>query len=375
MRTNREPDHIGAERDFPADGQSPAGRLLAWYDEHRRSLPWREDPTPYHVWISEIMLQQTRVEAVRSYYERFLTKFPDIPALAAAEESEVLKCWEGLGYYSRGRNLHRAAKVLMEQYGGRMPSHREEIRKLPGIGAYTSAAVASIAFGERTPAVDGNLLRIFSRMVCCGEDIANERTKKRAEAYYQALMPESRPGDFNQALMDLGSGICAARGVPDCGACPWQPDCQAARSGRQLEFPVRAPKKARRIEKRTVLVIWKDGRILLRKRQESGLLAGLWEPLNPEGSLSAAEVREMCLSRGITPGRITPLGEAKHIFTHLEWQMTGYEVTVSADSASIPEDRENLVWAAPEEIRDRYSIPSAFDAFRERISRPVYLGE
>ena len=373
MQADRKTGIFGMNGNSPPDGETPAARLLAWYDQNRRVLPWRESPTPYHVWISEIMLQQTRVEAVRAYYARFLARFPDIPSLAAADEGEVLKCWEGLGYYSRGRNLHRAAQVLVEQYGGRMPAGREEIRRLPGIGAYTSAAIASIAFGERVPAVDGNLLRIFSRMSCCGEEIGNDRTKKLAEAYYLALMPEDRPGDFNQALMDLGSGICAARGVPDCGACPWQRDCLAKSAGRQLEFPVKAPKKARRAEKRTVLVIWRDGRILLRQRPGNGLLAGLWELPNLTGILSEAEVRKACFALGLELGRITPLGEAKHVFTHLEWQMAGYEAAAVSDGGIAPEGGGILVWAAPEEIRDKYPVPSAFDAFRERISRPVYL--
>ena len=356
---------------------SCSARLLAWYDENRRVLPWREDPTPYHVWVSEIMLQQTRVEAVKGYYARFLDRFPDIPSLASAEESEVLKLWEGLGYYSRGRNLHKAAQILVENYGGKMPPSRDEIRRLPGIGDYTASAIASIAFGEKTPAVDGNLLRIFSRMTCCRDEIGKIGTKKRAEAYYSGLMPDNRPGDFNQALMDLGSGICAAHGTPACPSCPWREFCRAFAEGNPQDFPVKAAKKERRKEKRTVLILRSAGRIFLDKRPEKGLLAGLYEFPNPEGDLTPDEIRAYCRNLGLTAEQIMPLGEAKHVFSHLEWHMKGYEVVVGTNSRENVENVSagaiNGVWATPEEIRERYSLPSAFDAFRARVVQTEFL--
>jgi A/G-specific adenine glycosylase len=350
-----------------------AGSLLSWYDENRRILPWREDPTPYHVWISEIMLQQTRVEAVREYYARFLRAFPDIPALARADETEVLKLWEGLGYYSRGRNLHRAVQVIMERCSGEMPDSRGELLKLPGIGDYTASAIASIAFGERTPAVDGNLLRVFARMTCCGDVLHSGAAKKRAGAYYLAMMPADRPGDFNQALMDLGSAVCLAHGTPDCGRCPWQFSCEARQKGVQEQFPVRTLRKARRVEKRTVLVIRSGRAVLLDRRPETGLLAGLFELPNCEGWLdmagageAAASLFPACSARGgeESPVRVLrKLGGAKHIFSHLEWHMIGYEVLAKAGDAGKAPD--GFLWASPEEIREKYSIPSAFDAYRK----------
>ena len=194
--------------------------LLDWYDKEGRTLPWRTDPSPYHVWISEIMLQQTRVEAVKGYYERFLRALPDIASLAEAPEDLYLKLWEGLGYYSRVRNLHKAACVIMEEHGGCMPETAAELRKLPGIGPYTSAAIASIAFGERIPAIDGNLLRVFARMTAWQENIKTPASASRAGDYFSGIMPADRPGDFNQALMDLGAMICLPGGLPRCEECP-----------------------------------------------------------------------------------------------------------------------------------------------------------
>lgn len=263
--------------------------LLAWYSENRRSLPWRDDPSAYHVWISEIMLQQTRVEAVKGYYTRFLERFPDIFTLARAEEDTVLKLWEGLGYYSRARNLQKAARVLVSEYGGEMPRNAKELKKLPGIGPYTAAAIASIAFGEKIPAVDGNLLRVFSRLTLYEKEIRTLAALKAAEAFFLAEMPADHPGDFNQALMDLGAGICTPGGTPVCGNCPLLLLCLAAAQDRAAGLPLMPAKKARRIERHTILVIRDDGRILLRKRPDRGLLAGLYEFPNENGWLSEEE--------------------------------------------------------------------------------------
>ena len=223
--------------------------LLDWYYAERRILPWREDPTPYHVWISEIMLQQTRVEAVKEYYRRFLEALPDVRALAEAEESEYMKLWEGLGYYSRVRNMHKAAVVIMEEHGGQIPGTSQELEKLPGIGSYTAAAIASIAFGEPVPSVDGNLLRVFARMTCSGQNILDGSTKKLAEAWYQERISREAPGDFNQAVMDLGATVCLPNTAPLCLLCPWAELCESHAAGRELEFPVRIKKTKKKVGK------------------------------------------------------------------------------------------------------------------------------
>ena len=285
-----------------------ADSLLAWYNAHRRHLPWREDPTPYHVWLSEIMLQQTRVEAVRDYYARFLHTLPTIDALAAADEDVYLKLWEGLGYYSRVRNLHKAAVQIVTEHGGQMPRSSRDLQKLAGIGPYTSAAIASICFGERIPALDGNLLRVFARMTGYEENIKTDAAKKAARDWYLQVFPpenkgklkgsviatdgaasgpldtlsENRCGDMNQALMDLGATICLPNGQPLCETCPWAEHCVAHRNGREIDLPVVPAKKQRRIDQKTVFLIYYDQKLALRKRPDRGLLAGLYEFPNTE---------------------------------------------------------------------------------------------
>ena len=352
--------------------------LLTWYDNNRRILPWREDPAPYHVWLSEIMLQQTRVEAVRSYYARFLETLPDIASLAAADEDTYLKLWEGLGYYSRVRNLHKAAVQIMNDYDGRMPETSAELKKLSGIGPYTAAAIASIAFGERIPAVDGNLLRIFARLTCYGQDIKAPAAKKAAEAFYLEHFPETRAGDCNQALMDLGATVCVPNGAPLCGECPWSDLCQAHREGSELDFPYAAPKKDRRIEDRTVFLIYYDRRLVLGRRPSKGLLAGLYEFPNALGRLSRSEALDYLSGLGFSAVRITELPKAKHIFSHIEWHMTGYEVladewkgfpeaAAGAEASNHQPEGQNLFLATREEMQHLYSIPSAFASYRREI--------
>ncbi len=361
--------------------------LLEWYDRNRRILPWREDPTPYHVWLSEIMLQQTRVEAGKAYYLRFLEQLPDIASLAAAPEEVYLKLWEGLGYYSRVRNLHRAAVTIMEEYGGRMPDDAKELEKLPGIGPYSAAAIASIAFGKPAVALDGNLLRVYARMTECGEDIKGPAARKAALTYYAERIPAEggRPGDFNQALMDLGAGICLPNGEPLCGLCPWKERCLSSREGRQQEFPVLPVKKERKKEKRTVLILRAEGHIAIRRRAGKGLLAGLYEFPNLEGHPREEEIPE--LVQQLFPGKeevcgadaaaaqdrravtVHPLPEAKHIFSHLEWEMKGYEVR-------LPRMRQaaGILWVTGEELAERFPIPSAFEAYRTCAVRAAEEG-
>lgn len=330
--------------------------LLRWYDCSARVLPWREDPTPYRVWVSEIMLQQTRVEAVKPYYERFLAELPTIRALAEAPEEQLLKLWEGLGYYNRVRNLQKGARQVMERYGGELPASFEEIRKLNGVGDYTAGAISSIAFGIPMPAVDGNVLRVASRLTASYDDIQNPAVKKRTEAEIAALIPHDRAGDFNQSLMELGATVCLPGGAPLCSKCPLQAVCEAHRLGVELELPVKAAKKPRRVEERTVfLIAWED-RLALRRRPEHGLLAGLWELPAAEGFLNEEEVRAQLRAWGLSPRSVAPLPKAKHIFTHVEWRMAGWQIAVGSPC-------ESFAWADPSELAAEFPLPSAFKAF------------
>lgn len=345
-----------------------AGPLLAWYDQNRRILPWREDPTPYHVWLSEIMLQQTRVEAVRSYYERFLTVLPDIRALAEAPEDQYLKLWEGLGYYSRVRNLHKAAQVIVTEHEGKMPAEYNALCKLPGIGPYTAAAIASIAFGEPVPAIDGNLLRVFARLSFYEENILAPAASKAAWAFYEERIHRERPGEFNQALMDLGALICLPNRTPLCDQCPLQDACSAHALGRETEVPFRPAKKKRQIEKMTVLLIHYRDHILLHKRSASGLLAGLYEFPNTSGWLTREEALREVEALGLESVRIRKLPAARHIFSHKEWHMHGYQVFAGDWQAAEEEAGlavRDLFLASTEEIETVWSIPSAFRAYTD----------
>ena len=359
--------------------------LLDWYDAERRILPWREDPTPYHVWVSEIMLQQTRVEAVKDYYARFLDTLPDVASLAAAEEDTYLKLWEGLGYYSRVRNMHKAAVTIMEDYGGEIPGTAEELQKLSGIGEYTAAAIASIAFQEPVSSVDGNLLRVYARRNLYRESIKEPAAKKLAYDYYMERMPEERPGDYNQALMDLGATVCLPNGEPECSRCPWADLCEAHKQGVELEVPVVPAKKARRVEHRNVYRVHCGDVLLLSKRPDTGLLAGLYEFPNrlleteangkKPSKKQVAELSQKALDRfltdnDLTPVSVFPLPAAKHIFSHVEWHMTGYDIevasldTLPANPDPDPAGDRQPLFASPLSELDRYSIPNAFDAFK-----------
>jgi len=344
--------------------------LLSWYDRGRRILPWREEPTPYHVWVSEIMLQQTRVEAVKPYYDRFMKNLPGIKELSEAKEEELLKLWEGLGYYNRVRNLNKAAKQIMEEYGGRMPDTYEELLKLPGIGSYTAGAIASIAYGRPAPAVDGNVLRVLSRLRCDGRDIMQQSVKKQVEEELALSMPKDRPGDFNQALMELGAMVCIPNGEPKCGECPWEELCMAHSQGKELQFPVKSKKKPRTIEEKTVLIIRDENKAALHKRPSKGLLAGMYEFPSIEGHLSKKEVLDWLKGIGLSVLRIEPLPESKHIFTHKEWHMTGYSVRV--DELDRKDDHTDFIFVDQNEARDRYPIPSAYGAYLQAFYEKNY---
>ena len=337
--------------------------LLAWYDAGRRVLPWREDPTPYHVWLSEIMLQQTRVEAVKPYYDRFLEELPDIASLAAAEEERLLKLWEGLGYYNRARNLKKSAMQIMAEYEGRMPADYDALIKLSGIGSYTAGAIASIAFGQAVPAVDGNVLRILSRLRADDRDIQDVRVKVSVEKELKGIIPKDRPGDFNQALMELGAVVCVPNGSPRCAECPWQGICRAKVQNKISEYPRKTPKKPRSIEKKTILVIQYGHLVALQKRPDKGMLAGMYEFPSIEGHRKEEEVLAYLKETGVVPLRIRSLEPSKHIFTHREWHMTAYLIRVDDLSGM-----GKYVFVEPEKMKNEYPVPSAFAAYKQSFS-------
>lgn len=333
--------------------------LTGWYRENARALPWRENPSPYRIWISEIMLQQTRIEAVKPYFDRFLTALPDVRALAEASEETVLKLWEGLGYYSRARNLQKAARLCVEQYGGELPRSYRELLELPGIGNYTAGAIASIAWGERVPAVDGNVLRVLARLCANGEDITKQPVKRAAEQLLLETLPEEKPGDFNEGIMELGETVCLPNGAPLCMLCPLREYCLAFEQGNTEEYPVKAAKKPRRIEERTVFLIEIGRRVAIRKRPDTGLLAGLYELPAMEGHLSAEEVDHWLQSQQASALSVEPLKKAKHIFSHVEWHMVGYRVRLEKELAG------DWIYVPREEVREVYPLPTALKAYAE----------
>lgn len=337
-----------------------AGALLPWYDKNARELPWRQNVTPYRVWISEIMLQQTRIEAAKGYFARFTAALPDIPALAAADEETVLKLWEGLGYYSRARNLHKAAKTVMTLHGGQLPADPAALRALSGIGDYTAGAIASIAFGLPEPAVDGNVLRICSRLTCCPDSIGDAKVKSRFREELRARYPETRCGDFTSALMELGETVCTPD-CPNCDLCPLRASCGAWKEGHPTAYPVTPAKKPRRIQPKTVFLLLHDGKAALRKRPDRGLLAGLWEFPNCDGILSADDAMRKAAEWGCNPTGVTPCGDAIHIFSHIEWHMTGYIISCGAEP-------DRFRWADETARRDSYAVPAAFRYYKTCLS-------
>lgn len=335
--------------------------LIRWYREHKRDLPWRHDISAYRVWVSEIMLQQTRVEAVKPYYDRFLRKLPTVKELAEVEEDQLLKLWEGLGYYNRVRNMQKAAQQIMVDFHGEFPETYEEILSLTGIGSYTAGAISSFAYGLPKPAVDGNVLRVVSRLLASEEDIMKASVRADIEKTLEEVIPADAPGDFNQGLIELGAIVCVPNGEPKCEECPAAQLCQARAKGIETKLPVKAKAKARRIEKRTVL-IFKDGDTLaIRKRPSKGLLAGLYELPNLEGHLTRKQVIEYSNSIGLAPIHVKKAEKAKHIFSHVEWHMIGYEIKVDELEKNCSEE---MIFARKSELEEKYPIPSAFEAYR-----------
>ena len=336
-------------------------KLLLWYQQNKRDLPWRHTSDPYRIWISEIMLQQTRVEAVKPYYARFLETAPDVAALASLPEEKLMKLWEGLGYYSRARNLQKAARVVVEQYRGEMPKTYEELLKLPGIGEYTAGAIASIAYGLRVPAVDGNVLRVLARVSGTEADITLPETKKQFREKLTEVVP-TRAGDFTQGLIELGATVCAPNREPICEGCPLSECCVAHQEGRTQQIPVRSPKKPRRIEERTVFLIRDGDRTALHKRPSKGLLSGLYELPNIEGHLFEDQALQHLRSLGFEPLRIQKLESAKHIFTHIEWHMIAYDVLITPEFDGL-HGQSGMLLVPNQELHQTYAIPSAFGAY------------
>lgn len=330
--------------------------LSPWFLENARELPWREDKEPYHVWISEIMLQQTRVEAVKGYYLRFLKEFPDIRALAEAEEERLLKLWEGLGYYNRAKNLQKAARLLVSEYNGVFPSEYSEILKLPGIGAYTAGAIASTCFEEPVAAVDGNVLRVISRLTESYEDILKPAVKKAVKQKLEEIYPKTGCGIFTQALMELGATVCVPAGKPKCDFCPVKTLCLAQKHGTQMELPVKSRRKDRAAEERTVFVLQCKGAIALCKRENKGLLAGMWELPNLQGKQDASRALKTAELWGCRPERLCKEVTRSHIFSHIRWDMICFYIECGARP-------DIFQWIEESEINASISVPTAFRQF------------
>ena len=327
--------------------------LLEWYSQNKRPLPWRQDTQPYHVWVSEIMLQQTRIEPVMRYYARFMDALPDIAALSEADDDALLKLWEGLGYYSRARNLKKAAQTVMRDLGGVFPRRFEDIRRLSGIGEYTAGAIASICFNERVPAVDGNVLRVIARVTGSRENVLLPAVKKKVTAALAAVMP-AEAGCFNEALMELGELICLPNGAPLCKSCPLRGLCTAHREGLTAELPVRIKALRRSRTELTVLLIRDaDGNTAIEKRGGSGLLAGMYQLPNIAGYISEEEIKEQLTAWSLTPRSIAFLGEAKHAFTHMDWMMKGFCVEAAHSG-------DRFLWVSADALQKEYALPTAF---------------
>lgn len=343
--------------------------LLAWYDGHARVLPWREEPTPYRVWISEIMLQQTRVEAVKPYFERFINALPDVNALANVEDDVLLKLWEGLGYYNRSRNLKKAALQIVDEFSGELPADYDKLLTLSGIGHYTAGAVSSIAYGIRMPAVDGNVLRVIARVRADERDILMQSTKTGVEKDLLEIMPYDRPGDFNQALMELGATVCIPNGPAKCEQCPWHTFCEAREQNCIQELPKKTKKKPRVIEEKTILIIKDGDKAAIKKRPDKGLLAGLYEFPSMEGCVDQDTVLSYMKKLNLAPLYIEKLESAKHIFTHREWHMIAYAVRVDELSKMLSgKENEGFLFVETKEVEEKYPMPSAFSAYTKYVN-------
>ena len=333
--------------------------IIDWYQKNKRELPWRKEKNSYYIWLSEIMLQQTRIEAVKQYYERFLNQIPTIQVLAEVEEEKLLKLWEGLGYYNRARNLKKAAQVIQEKYDGKMPRCYKELVTLPGIGEYTAGAISSIAYDKPVPAVDGNVLRVVSRVVGSKRDVLENKTKKEFTQKLQEIMPK-QAGDFNEGLMELGELICIPNGEPLCQKCPLKEICIAKKEDLTDVIPVRNQKIKRKKEQKTVFLLEFEGKIAIRKREKTGLLANMYEFPNIDKKVKENEIEQIIQNWKLRGNQIEEIGTHHHIFSHVEWDMIGYKMQVNSTNTE-------FIWVRKEEILKKYPIPGAFIPFREKM--------
>ena len=334
--------------------------LLEWYQKNRRELPWRKDNDAYHVWISEIMLQQTRIESVINYYNRFMRELPTVESLSKISEEKLLKLWEGLGYYSRARNLKKAAELIVNEYNGQMPASYVELLKLPGVGEYTAGAIASICYNEKVTAVDGNVLRVISRVIGSKKNVLLPETKKEIEVMLKEITPKES-GNFNEGLMELGELICLPNGVPVCEKCPIRHYCKAYRENLTSEIPVRIKKVKRKKEEKTVFVlITNNNEIAIEKRAEKGLLSGMYQLPNIEGFYTPEELKKIIAKWQLQAADIRFIKEEKHIFTHIDWYMKGYFVKVEKKN-------RQFLWVSPQELTEKYPLPTAFQKFTKSL--------
>lgn len=335
--------------------------LLNWYKKNHRDLLWRKTENPYNIWISEIMLQQTRVEAVKEYYNRFLTEIPDIKTLSIVSEEKLLKLWEGLGYYNRARNLQKAARIIMEQYDGKFPMDYDEVIKLPGIGEYTAGAICSISYNLPTPAVDGNVLRVLMRISNCNENIDLLRTKHMVKENLQPLYEDGKCGELTQSLMEIGATVCIPNGIPKCFDCPLCNQCKGYKEETYHLLPIRNVKKKRKIEEKTVFILHDGLQYGIKKRGQNGLLANLWEFYNVNGKMNAQEAVDFISKQGYEPVMLEKEVPYKHIFSHVEWRMTAYYIECR-------NHKNDLVWIDKQDFKTQYALPTAFKVFLERES-------
>jgi A/G-specific adenine glycosylase len=339
--------------------------LLEWYEVHKRILPWRDNPTPYRVWVSEIMLQQTRVETVIPYFERFVERYPSIAELADANDDELAKYWEGLGYYSRVRNLKKAAQIIVKEHAGRFPEDDESIAALPGIGPYTLGAIQSIAFGKKRAAIDGNVLRVFARITAYFGDISTEATKREIGDIVRRTLPNQRNSEYTQGLMEIGATVCLPNGSPKCDVCPLQRFCLANANKITDQVPSKKATKARKIEIKTVFVlITRNQFVALRKRKSTGLLAGLWEFVCLDGDVDPNEWLSSNLPDCASHSSIITFPNHIHIFSHIEWHMKGYAIVVE-DAFDIA----SMIWVEISRMISEYSIPTAYRTYVEWLEK------
>lgn len=342
--------------------QDMVDKLLNWYRDNKRELPWRFDKDPYHVWISEIMLQQTRIEAVLSYYKRFMAQLPTISSLAKVDEDKLLKLWEGLGYYNRARNLKKAAVIIMEEYGGVFPTTYSEIIKLPGIGEYTASAISSICFGEKQVTVDGNVMRVFTRFYNDSSNVSKDSTKKNIRDFLLSVVPDDA-GDFNEGFMELGEVICIPNGIPRCSICPLREECQSNKNANYFLFPVKDEKKMKEEVEMTVIIpIW-NNQTIVRKRKNPGLLHNLYEFPNVLGSKSIFEIKDLSSEFG----KVFDIQKSityTHVFTHRKWKMQAYLVFLESVNC-------RSLFHSISDIEEKFALPTAFSPFLYQLKEEL----